>query len=84
MASFTVRIDDETFLKKFDQFAEDKGSKREPMVRKLMERFVEQQGEEEVYYAVRAYSDDHLKYAYIRNIDGMVTWGSDGIEFNTQ
>ncbi len=83
--SFAVRIDedDEIDLEAFDEIAKERGIAREELVRQLMQGFLSRQGEEETYYTIKGYSDDHKVYADIHNLDGMVNFHSDGIEYRS-
>jgi hypothetical protein len=80
MASFAVRIenDDEIDLAAFDQAARERDTSREEMVRELMRGFLARLANEEEYYTVKAYSDDHQRYATIHFMDGFVSEHSVG------
>jgi len=83
MASFTVRIndDDKVDLAAFDERARERDTNREELVRILMRQ--ELARTEENYYTIKGYSSNHTMYADIRNLDGLVNWHSDGIEYKS-
>ena len=83
--SFAVRIDeeDDLDLAAFDEAAKERETTREELVRELMRQFLRSQGEEEQYYTIKGYSDDHKVFAYIHNMDGVVNFNSEGIEYRS-
>jgi len=83
--SFAVRIseDDDIDMAAFDQAARERSIGREELVRQLMRNFLERQDTDDQYYTIKGYSDDHKRYADIRNLDGLVNWHSDGIEYDS-
>ncbi len=85
--SFSVRIDEEDSidLAAFDEAAKERETTREELVRELMRSFLNRVAgeEEEQYYTIKGYSEDHSRYADIHNLDGLVNWHSDGIEYNS-
>lgn len=87
MASFSVRIndDDQIDLAAFDDAARERETNREELVRELMRSFLKRASaeEEEQYYTIKGYSDDHKVFAYIHNMDGTVNWNSEGIEYRS-
>jgi len=48
-----------------------------------MRTFLSHLAQEEQYYTIKGYSEDHAKYADIHHLDGMVNWHSDGIEYKS-
>jgi hypothetical protein len=86
-SGFVVRIsaEDEIDLAAFDEAARERETNREELVRELMRQFLKRIAgeEEEQYYTIKGYSDDHKVFAYIHNMDGMVNFNSEGIEYRS-
>ncbi len=77
VGSFTTRLDDQ-LLEKLDQMAEEQGMSRQTLISQVLARYTEKPEEE--YYTIKAYSDDHQRYADIRYMDGFVSEHSTGFD----